>query len=54
MNTGRATMDGSTVGGHLLSGHVRPTLEVIMIESPSYLKRRLDPESGLPLTNGAQ
>jgi predicted DNA-binding protein with PD1-like motif len=41
--------DGSARGGHLLEAHVRPTLEVIMTESPSYLKRECDPESGLAL-----
>jgi predicted DNA-binding protein with PD1-like motif len=41
--------DGSARGGHLLEGHVRPTLEVILTESPSYLKREFDPASGLAL-----
>jgi predicted DNA-binding protein with PD1-like motif len=41
--------DGSAVGGHLLEGHVRPTLEVILTESPAHLRRRKDPESGLAL-----
>lgn len=41
--------DGTTIGGHLLEGHVRPTLEVIVTESPSHLRRRHDPESGLAL-----
>ena len=41
--------DGSTCGGHVLEGHVRPTLEVILTESPSYLKREFDPASGLAL-----
>lgn len=41
--------DGSAHGGHLLQGFVRPTLEVLLIESPSYLKRSFDPESRLPL-----
>jgi predicted DNA-binding protein with PD1-like motif len=41
--------DGSAHGGHLLKAIVRPTLELILIESPSYLKRKIDPESGLPL-----
>src|SRR5438270_828504 len=41
--------DGSTRGGHLLEAHVRPTLEVILTESPSYLKREFDRESGLAL-----
>jgi len=31
--------DGSAHGGHLLSARVRPTLEVLLIESPSYLTR---------------
>jgi predicted DNA-binding protein with PD1-like motif len=43
------TRDGSAHGGHLLTARVRPTLEVILIESPSYLKRVHDPESGLAL-----
>ncbi len=41
--------DGSTVGGHLDSGVVRPTLEVMVTESPAHLRRRHDPESGLAL-----
>jgi hypothetical protein len=44
---GRA--DGSVVGGHLLAAHVRPTLEVILIQPPSYLRKRKDPETGLAL-----
>ena len=41
--------DGSVVGGHLLEGHVRPTLEVILVEPPAHLKKRKDPETGLAL-----
>lgn len=41
--------DGSVVGGHLLEGQVRPTLEVILIQPPSYLRKRRDPVSGLAL-----
>jgi predicted DNA-binding protein with PD1-like motif len=41
--------DASTVGGHLLEARVRPTLEVVLIESPAYLQRKHDPVSGLPL-----
>jgi len=41
--------DGSTQGGHLVSARVRPTLEVVVTESPRHLRRRLDPESGLAL-----
>jgi predicted DNA-binding protein with PD1-like motif len=41
--------DGSVVGGHLIEGHVRPTLEIILIQPPSYLRKRKDPETGLAL-----
>ena len=41
--------DGTTVGGHLLEGHVRPTLEVVLTESPAHLRRTKDEETGLPL-----
>jgi predicted DNA-binding protein with PD1-like motif len=41
--------DGTALAGHLLSGHVRPTLEVILTESPAHLQKVHDPESGLAL-----
>jgi predicted DNA-binding protein with PD1-like motif len=41
--------DGSVVGGHLIEGHVQPTLEVILVQPPSYLRKRKDPETGLAL-----
>ena len=41
--------DGSAHGGHLLEGHVRPTLEVVMTETPAHLRKRVDPVSGLAL-----
>jgi predicted DNA-binding protein with PD1-like motif len=41
--------DGSACGGHLIEAHVRPTLEVILEESPRHLRRKHDPQSGLPL-----
>jgi len=41
--------DGTTRGGHLLEAHVRPTLEVVLVESPEHLQRRTDEETGLPL-----
>ncbi|HKY55581.1 MAG TPA: PPC domain-containing DNA-binding protein, partial [Anaerolineales bacterium] len=41
--------DASAMGGHILEGHVWPTLEVIVEESPKHLLRRKDPETGLPL-----
>jgi uncharacterized protein len=44
---GRA--DASAPGGHLVEGIVRPMMEIIVTETPRYLGRRLDPESGLSL-----
>jgi uncharacterized protein len=41
--------DVTTVGGHLLKAHVRPTLEVIVSESPLHLHRVHDPKTGLAL-----
>lgn len=41
--------DGSARGGHLLEARVRPTLELILTESPAYLSREFDPASGLAL-----
>ena len=41
--------DGTAWGGHLLKGMVRPTLEIILVESPAHLFRRHDPASGLAL-----
>ncbi len=43
------TSDGAARGGHLLEAHVRPTLEVIVVESPEHLQHRTDEETGLPL-----
>jgi uncharacterized protein len=42
-------VDASTFGGHLLEGHVRPTLELVIVESPEHLTKVHDPESGLVL-----
>jgi predicted DNA-binding protein with PD1-like motif len=44
---GRA--DGSTRGGHLMEGNVRPTLEVVLEELPKHLVRKHDDSSGLAL-----
>jgi len=41
--------DGSAHGGHLIEAHVRPTLEVVLTESPAHLRRRRDQRSGLSL-----
>lgn len=41
--------DGTTRGGHILEATVRPTLEVMLSESPARLRRKLDPATGLAL-----
>ena len=41
--------DGGALAGHLGSGHVRPTLELVITETPAHLCRRKDAESGLNL-----
>jgi predicted DNA-binding protein with PD1-like motif len=41
--------DGSAVAGHLLEARVRPTLEVVLMETPRHLRRVHDPETGLAL-----
>jgi uncharacterized protein len=43
--------DGSAHGGHLIEAHVRPTLELILTEPPTSLRRRFDPETGLALVS---
>lgn len=45
--------DGQARGGHLLAARVWPTLEVILVESPAFLRKRHDPESGLALIDPA-
>jgi uncharacterized protein len=44
-----AHSDGRASGGHLLGGRVRPTLEVVLTESPAHLRKQHDPNSGLAL-----
>jgi predicted DNA-binding protein with PD1-like motif len=41
--------DGAAMAGHLLEGRVRPTLELVLTESPAHLKRAHDAETGLAL-----
>jgi predicted DNA-binding protein with PD1-like motif len=41
--------DGSTRGGHLLAGMVRPTLEVVLTEVPATLRRRKRADLGIAL-----
>ena len=45
--------DGSAVAGHLATAHVRPTLEVVLTESPGHLAKTKDAESGLALIDPA-
>jgi predicted DNA-binding protein with PD1-like motif len=41
--------DGTALAGHLAQAHVRPTLELILSEPPTYLQKVHDPQSGLAL-----
>ena len=41
--------DGSALAGHFAEGHVRPTLEIIITESPAHLRKIKDSDSGLAL-----
>ena len=41
--------DGSTRGGHLLAGTVRPTLEVVLTEVPTRLRRKKRADLGIAL-----
>ena len=41
--------DGTTRGGHLLEGHVFPTLEVVVTETPAELRKVIHPDLGIAL-----
>ena len=41
--------DGSALAGHLGSGQVRPTLELVLTESPTHLQKVKDAATGLAL-----
>jgi predicted DNA-binding protein with PD1-like motif len=41
--------DGTAMAGHLGQAHVRPTLEVVLTESPAHLHKVIDQETGLAL-----
>jgi predicted DNA-binding protein with PD1-like motif len=41
--------DGTAHGGHLMDAHVRPTLEVVLVESARHLCRTMHPELGAAL-----
>lgn len=44
---------GAASAGHLLQANVRPTLEVVVVDSPAHLRKRHDPVSGLALIDPA-
>ncbi|HKW98277.1 MAG TPA: PPC domain-containing DNA-binding protein [Bryobacteraceae bacterium] len=48
-HTALAKHGGVTVGGHLLEGYVRPTLEVVLNQAPKHLERKFDEKSGIAL-----
>jgi hypothetical protein len=39
----------AALAGDLDEAHVRPTLEIVITESPTHLHRKEDPTTGLPL-----
>ena len=41
--------DGSTRGGHLIAGTVRPTLEIVLTEVPTRLRRKKRADLGIAL-----
>jgi hypothetical protein len=41
--------DGAARGGHLFEATVRPTVEVVLTAYPKPVRRKIDPETGLPL-----
>src|SRR5437588_1127978 len=41
--------DSSTRGGHLFEAIVRPTVELVLTTFSSSVRRKIDPETGLPL-----
>jgi predicted DNA-binding protein with PD1-like motif len=43
------TRDGSARGGHLFEAVVRPTVELVLTTFPGPVRRKIDPETGLPL-----
>jgi uncharacterized protein len=45
--------DATAHGGHFMEGQVRPTLEIIITETPRHLRRRFDPDAKLALIDPA-
>ena len=46
--------DGTAHGGHLLEAHVRPTLEVMLVESTGEMRKSYDPLSKLNLIDPSE
>jgi uncharacterized protein len=46
--------DGTAYGGHLIAAHVRPTVEMIITESPQHLQREIDSATGLATIKGTR
>jgi predicted DNA-binding protein with PD1-like motif len=44
-----SSRDGSAHGGHLFAATVRPTVELVLTAYPKAVRRKIDPETGLPL-----
>lgn len=49
-----ALKDGSVKGGHLIELFCGPTMEIILIEQPTALYKKLDPEFGAALIDAEQ
>ena len=41
--------DGTTRGGHLIEGKVRPRLEVVLVDTPAQLRRKKKADIGIAL-----
>jgi predicted DNA-binding protein with PD1-like motif len=46
--------DGSAMAGHLGDARVRPTIELVIEESPAHLHKKMDAETGLALIAPAE
>jgi predicted DNA-binding protein with PD1-like motif len=49
VHTALGLRDGSVRGGHLFEATVRPTVELVLTTFPKPVRRKTDPETGLPL-----
>jgi predicted DNA-binding protein with PD1-like motif len=49
VHTALGLRDGHTRGGHLFEATVRPTVELVLTTYPKTVRRKIDPETGLPL-----